>query len=168
MTYGDDNIMGVCQDTPWFNHTAIQKVLADVDIGYTMADKEAESVPYISLDAANFLKRTWRYDPEIGAYVAPLDRSSIAKMLTMCTIKANMSPQAHAIQVIGTAVREMFWYGKEEFEKYSELLREVVEECQLQDYVMETTFPAWIDLHATFWGNSEFVMHSTGRQQRRF
>nr|UQB76036.1 nonstructural protein [Flumine marna-like virus 9] len=168
MTYGDDNIMGVCSETPWFNHTAIQKVLADVDIGYTMADKEAESVPYISLDDANFLKRTWRYDADIGAYVAPLDRSSIAKMLTMCTIKANMSPQAHAIQVIGTAVREMFWYGKEEFEKHVAILKEVVDECQLGDYVMETTFPAWIYLHAAFWGNSEFVMHSTGRQQRRF
>lgn len=160
MTYGDDNIMGVCDETPWFNHTAIQRVLADVDIGYTMADKEAASVPYISMKDANFLKRTWRKDEDIGAFVAPLDKSSIAKMLTMCTLKANVSPQAHAIQVLGTAVREMFWYGKEEFEHHAQLFQEIVEECELHDYVMDTTFPTWTELCTQFWSNSKHVYNN--------
>jgi hypothetical protein len=46
MTYGDDNFMNVREGCEWFNHTTIQKCLEDHGIKYTMADKEAESIPY--------------------------------------------------------------------------------------------------------------------------
>jgi sulfate adenylyltransferase subunit 1 (EFTu-like GTPase family) len=46
MTYGDDNVMGVCKSIPWFNHTAIVEVLKSIGVEYTMADKESKSVPY--------------------------------------------------------------------------------------------------------------------------
>ncbi|AFM44930.2 RNA-dependent RNA polymerase [Marine RNA virus SF-1] len=157
MTYGDDNIMGVAETCPWFNHTAIQTTLQNVDIGYTMADKDADSVPYIHISQANFLKRTWRWDEDIGALVAPLDRSSLNKMLTTCVLKANVSPEAHAIEVIGTAVREYFWYGRKEFEDKKQLFHEIVDECNLGVYVMATTFPTWEDLKQQFWDNSRHL-----------
>lgn len=157
MTYGDDNIMGVSEACPWFNHTAIQTTLQNVDIGYTMADKDAESVPYINIDQANFLKRTWRWDPEVRAFVAPLDRTSLNKMLTVCVQKANVSPEAHAVEVIGTAVREFFWYGREEFEEKKLMLQEIVKECNLEVYVAPTTFPTWESLEEQFWANSSHV-----------
>jgi hypothetical protein len=157
MTYGDDNIMGVAEACPWFNHTAIQTTLQNVDIGYTMADKDADSVPYIHISQANFLKRTWRWDEDIGALVAPLDRSSLSKMLTTCVLKANVSPEAHAIEVIGTAVREYFWYGREEFEDKKQLFHDIVDECNLGVYVMATTFPTWEDLKQQFWDNSRHL-----------
>lgn len=157
MTYGDDNIMGVSEACPWFNHTAIQTTLQNVDIGYTMADKDAESVPYINIDQANFLKRTWRWDPEVRAFVAPLDRTSLNKMLTVCVQKANVSPEAHAVEVIGTAVREFFWYGREEFEEKKLMLQEIVNECNLEVYVAPTTFPTWESLEEQFWANSSHV-----------
>jgi hypothetical protein len=157
MTYGDDNIMGVSPDAPWFEHTAIQKVLGDIDIGYTMADKEAQSVPYIHISEANFLKRTWRWDEDVGAYVAPLDRSSIEKMLTVCVAKKNVTPRCHAMQVIGTAVREYFWYGKEEFETSIAMFEEVVSKAGLELYVEDATFPTWESLYDDFWARSEQV-----------
>lgn len=157
MTYGDDNIMGVSPDAPWFNHTAIVKVLGDIDIGYTMADKEAESVPYIHISDTNFLKRTWRWDEEVGAYLAPLDRTSINKMLTICTLKGNIEPCAHAIAVIETAVREYFWYGRQEFEQRVLMLKEVVEENNLSHLVAKSTFPTWQSLKDDFWSASEHV-----------
>jgi hypothetical protein len=157
MTYGDDNIMGVSNKCPWFNHTAIQATLQAVDIGYTMADKEATSVPYIHISEANFLKRTWRQDDDIGALVAPLDRSSLNKMLTVCVHKANVSQEAHAVEVIGTAVREFFWYGRAEFEEKTALLQEIVAECNLEVYVTPTTFPTWDSLKEQFWANSRHL-----------
>nr|ULF99940.1 MAG: hypothetical protein [Marnaviridae sp.] len=157
MTYGDDNIMGVHPNEPWFNHTSIQKVLADIDIGYTMADKEAESVPYVNLTQVNFLKRAWRWDEDIGAHVAPLDHSSIAKMLTVCTRSNNVTPEAHAMNVIQTAVREYFWYGREVFEQKRELFQSIVVECELQDYVEAATFPEWSELYMAFWTSSRHV-----------
>lgn len=161
LTYGDDNAMGVHDDAGWFNHTAIQRVLADVDIQYTMADKEAASVPYIHIDDVSFLKRTWRFDGDVGAYVAPLDRSSIHKMLTVCVQKGNVSPKCHAMQVIGTAIREYFFYGKEEFETASAMLQEVVKLADLELYVEGTTFPSWDQLVTDFWERSKHVRSRT-------
>jgi hypothetical protein len=54
-TYGDDNIMGVSPACTWFYHGAIQEQLSHIGVEYTMADKEAESRPYISLSEASFL-----------------------------------------------------------------------------------------------------------------
>lgn len=166
MTYGDDNIMGVSARAPWFNHTAIQKTLAWVDIGYTMADKEAESVPYIHINDANFLKRTWRWDAEVGAYVAPLDLSSIEKMLMICVPKNNVTERHHAIQVLGTAVREYFWYGREIYETSVVKFQKVVEEANLELYVEASTFPSWEELHEDFWSRSKHVTLKRSPLQR--
>lgn len=157
MTYGDDNIMGVSNTTPWFNHTAIQKVLCDVDIGYTMADKDAVSVPYITIDESNFLKRTWRWDEDIGAFVAPLDRSSIEKMLTVCVAKKNIGRPQHSMQVIATALREYFWYGREEFETSLIKFQDIVHKANLELYDDGSIFPTWEGLYADFWERSKHV-----------
>jgi hypothetical protein len=168
MTYGDDNIMGVNPECNWFNHTAIQKVLADIDIGYTMADKEAESVPYIHIDNANFLKRTWRFDTDIWSYVAPLEASSIEKMLTMCVAKPNMSPKAHAIALISTAIREYFWYGWDVFHEKRQMFVEIIEECELEAYVEEATLPSWETLWADFVQSSEITDADWDEMMERF
>jgi hypothetical protein len=157
MTYGDDNIMGVSEEAPWFNHTAIQQVLADVDIGYTMADKEAASVPYIDIADANFLKRTWRFDEDLKVHVARLDHASIDKMLTICTASKNVSAQKQAIDVIGTAMREYFWYGRSVFEEQKQVLMDIVTESGLDLYVEDATFPTWNSLERVFWENSKHV-----------
>nr|ULG00017.1 MAG: putative RNA-dependent RNA polymerase [Marnaviridae sp.] len=157
MTYGDDNIMGVSRSADWFNHTAIQAVLADIDIGYTMADKEAVSQPFIDISASNFLKRTWRFDLDLGHWVAPLDLSSISKMLLVYVIKGNISPEAHAIEVLNTAIREYFWYGKVKFAEKSKEFNEIVLECGLQDYLIGNEFPSWEELTTQFEQNSQHV-----------
>jgi hypothetical protein len=55
-TYGDDNVMGVSSTCTWFNHTSLANALASVGIVYTMADKEAVSVPFIHISQVSFLK----------------------------------------------------------------------------------------------------------------
>jgi hypothetical protein len=157
MTYGDDNIMGVSSNCDFFNHTRIQAVLQDVDIQYTMADKEAVSEPFITISDCTFLKRSWRFDCDVGAYLAPLERTSIDKMLTVCVRSKTVSPEAHAVAVISTAIREYFFWGKEEFEHMTTVLREVVAENKLEYYVEESTFPTWDDLHEAFIANSTHV-----------
>lgn len=161
MTYGDDNAMGVSSEAPWFNHTAIQTVLGEADIVYTMAEKGAVSRPYINLSEVSFLKRTWRFDEDIGAIVAPLDHSSIVKMLTMCVYKKNISRECHAIAVISTAIREYFWYGKETFQEKSEMFLDVIKECNLEMYVEDDTLPTWEELKRDFWERSKHVVGKT-------
>lgn len=157
LTYGDDNAMGVREGAPWFNHTAIQGVLGAAGIGYTMAEKEAVSVPYIPMSEVSFLKRVWRWEPAVRAHVAPLALDSMEKMLMVCVEKKNISPEHHAIQVVGTAVREYFFHGREVFEKMSAALHEAVWAAQLDLFVEDNTFPSWDQLVLDFEERSKHV-----------
>jgi hypothetical protein len=157
MTYGDDGIFTVSEECNFFNHTSVQQCLKSVGITYTMADKKAASVPFIEFDDASFLKRMWRYDEDVGAYLAPLEMKSIEKMLTCGLRSRNISPQAHAIQVVGTALREYFFWGREVFNDKTDLLMRIVVESNLCDYVEKATFPSWEELRAQFWNLSKGV-----------
>jgi hypothetical protein len=155
ITYGDDNAMGCSPNIEWFNHTTISKQLAAVGIEYTMADKETETIPYISIEEVGFLKRVWRWDSDLNAYVCPLDESSIAKMLTMGTPSKTDAIEKQAIDVLSTVTREYFWYGRAIFEKKRTMCMEIMIECNLQLWQESSTFPTWDDLKTSFDSASE-------------
>lgn len=170
MTYGDDNFMNVKEGCDWFNHTAIQNFLASIGIKYTMADKEAESVPYIHIDDVSFLKRTFRYDSDLDCYVAPLEHDSINKMLTVQVKSKTISAQAQSLATIHSAIREYFFYGKEEFNNRRALLKIIIEESGLSSYLIDhycdeegniincsTDLPTWEELKDTFFYNSRHI-----------
>ncbi len=155
MTYGDDNIAGVSKKTPWYNHTAIQAELQKVGITYTMADKESESVPYINIEDADFLKRTWSYDPDLEVYVAPLSHESIEKSLLRVVKSKTISPEQQAVAVMESAHSEYFFYGRDTFERKAQMFQRVIDKCNLRPYVRETSFPTWDQMVSRFWANSE-------------
>nr|QDH87658.1 MAG: RNA-dependent RNA polymerase [Picornavirales sp.] len=135
MTYGDDNVMGVSSLIPWFNHTTIQTVLASIGVEYTMADKESESVPYISIDDVAFLKRRWRWDADVGAMLAPLEHDSIEKMLTMWVASTTVCAPAQAVDVIESALNEYFFYGKDVYEAKRSMMIDIINETQISAFV---------------------------------
>lgn len=122
-TYGDDNAMSCSEHVPKYNHTEMQKVYNDHDIEFTMAQKEAESVPYIDINNMEFLKRWSRWEPNLiapgtkekGMWIAKLDEDSIFKSL-MSNLKSKEEDQhTVAIQCIDGALREWFFHGEEFF-----------------------------------------------------
>ena len=155
MTYGDDNCMGVNKSCGFFNHTAIQDVLASVDIVYTMADKEAASIPYIHIDEVSFLKRTWLWDDDVEGYLCPLEHESINKMLTMCVPSKTITMSHQSIEVISTALREYFFYGKKTFEIRRAMFERIIIANGLQNYVEDSTLPLWQELRDDYWRASE-------------
>lgn len=154
-TYGDDNIMGVSPACEWFNHTAIQSKLATIGVQYTMADKEADSVPFIHIDTCQFLKRSWRLDEDVGAYLCPLELESIHKMLTVWVPSGTLSPEAQMIDVISSANSEFFFYGREEFEKHHAFFKKMLALSPYCHYVREGTLPGWESLKQRFWKASK-------------
>jgi hypothetical protein len=150
MTYGDDNIMGVSDNVPWFNHTVISARLADIGVIYTMPDKTSESVPYITIDDASFLKRTWRMEKAVGKHMAPLDEESIEKMLLTWVRSKSITEQEQAIAVLSSANREYFFYGKEIFEQKQKMFKEIVTQCDLERFVEESTLPSYKQLLAEY------------------
>jgi len=157
LTYGDDNAMNVARGADWFNHTAIQSVMASIGVEYTMADKESVSLPFIHIREVSYLKRKWRWDEDIGAVVCPLEEASIHKMLTICNPSDTDSPEIHMASVINSALNEWFWYGKETFERERKYLWKLAEENELCIEVAHKGFPTWEQLSQRFWAASAGV-----------
>jgi hypothetical protein len=141
MTYGDDNIMSSRVD--WFNHCAISSTLARHGVTYTMADKEAESLPFVHISEATFLKRSWRYEPELDAYMCPIEHATLDKMMTTWIPSKVQGTFAHAEELIRNVGTEYFWYGKSVFEEKQRVLRDIASEVIPEEYITENTFPSW-------------------------
>jgi hypothetical protein len=119
-----------------------------------MADKESESVPYIHIDDVSFLKRKWRFDMDVGAYLCPLEEDSIRKSL-MCWLPSKTIDQhAQMVAVMQSAAREYFWYGREKFEYERKFLMSLASQEPYCHYVTDSTFPTWQELKDQFWGQS--------------
>lgn len=149
-TYGDDNIMGVARDADWFNHTAIQSALAKIGVEYTMAEKEAASVPFISIGDCQFLKRKWRFEEEVNNYVCPLDEESIIKSLTVWVPSSTICKEKQMVAVMSSACREYFFYGKQKFNEKRDLFLSLTAEFPYSCYVEDSTFPTWDQLVERF------------------
>jgi hypothetical protein len=135
MTYGDDNIMTVAKGYDDFNHTAIAEQLAKVSIKYTMADKDAESVPFISLEDASFLKHFAVWDEELGLYRSPVEEDSIAKMLHAHLKSKVLTMEQSSAEAIQNVALKYFEFGREVYEKRKLQLEEVARRSGIQGYV---------------------------------
>lgn len=160
MTYGDDNIMSVSHIASWFNHTAIVGAFAQLGIVYTMADKNAESVPYIHMDDATFLRRGWRWSDAVRGYLAPLDHDSIEKMLTVWVKSKSVEQPYQLRSVITSAVREYFFYGEEVYNVKSKLLRHTFIDVGFGEYIEPYMFPAYQELVDEFMQNSADLLQT--------
>lgn len=137
MTYGDDNIMTVKKGYDDFNHTAIAQELADVDIKYTMADKEAESVPFIHLRDASFLKHYAVWDEELGLYRSPVEDGSIAKMLHAHLKSDVLTMQQSSAEAIQNVALKYFEFGREVYGLRRQQLEEVAVAAGIRPIVGE-------------------------------
>lgn len=118
VTYGDDNLMGVASCCSWFNHTSIAGVFAEWGITYTMADKTSDSVPYIDISQATFLKRSMRWDERNREWMAPLEELSMLKALMVRDSSSALSHDEHIAVNIMNLMREAYFHGEEVYADY--------------------------------------------------
>ena len=133
--YGDDNAMGVDDSIPEFNHTAIQAVFASWGIKYTMADKDADSVPFQTIDEVSFLKRSFRYHPQLDAVVAPLEVESLSKKFYWWT-KSKNTPLNFPEQFqanFDSQAREAYLHGEEFYEEFCAKCERIIHASQSGD-----------------------------------
>jgi hypothetical protein len=129
--YGDDNWMSVAEECTWFNHTAIAKSLSTVGVTYTMADKTAESVPYLELEQVSFLKRTPRFDNDLNQWVAPIEENSILKSI-QCKVKSDtLSNEEHGAEILINGMDEWFYHGRSKFEEMLSKYKLLSSACNL-------------------------------------
>lgn len=160
VTYGDDNGMNVSTEISFFNHTTIVEILATIGVTYTMADKETDSVPFVTIHDGQFLCRSWRWCDETKTWVCPLKMESINKMLTMCTPSSVLSPEAQAADTIRSANSEFFWHGRESFEKHHVMLEELLDECNIRP-LLRSPLETWYDLMERYKASSLRYLRET-------
>lgn len=161
ITYGDDSKQGVDKKYSDYNHTRVQRVFLTYGIEYTMADKEAESVPFIHHTEASFLKRWSRFDSSYhytredgrvceGMWIAMLDEESIFKSLHCNLASADASPEQVAAQCMDQAMGEWFFYGRQVFEERHAQLKSVIARTGLCDVVPPTFYDRY-DARESVW-----------------
>ncbi len=139
--YGDDNLMGIAPNVPWFNHITLSKELAKLGFTFTTADKSGVPTPYRALCDVTFLKRSFRYDEDFGFIVAPLDEQSIIKSLMVCVRSKSVTPADQLMGQISSAARAYALYGRQVYESKCAFLRSCLAEVNLEHMIAPSTFP---------------------------
>jgi energy-coupling factor transporter ATP-binding protein EcfA2 len=127
-TYGDDNAMSVKHHCRWYTHTSCQKEFERLDIGYTMAEKDAQSVPYVTIDEISFLKRKFIKHETLGKIVAPIEEDSILKKFYWLKkpSESPLSPEEQFGAYTDGAFREVYLYGRNTYEEFSRKIQNIV------------------------------------------
>jgi hypothetical protein len=96
----------------------------------------------MTIEEASFLKRSFRYHPECGAIVAPLEWKSVESSLLVGIVRKDMAPEAHAVSVCSSALNEAFWHGKEKFQKTKQDIMTALQKADLLDWI-NPPLPTW-------------------------
>jgi hypothetical protein len=163
---GDDHVLCVSPDRPLYHHTHIKNVLEGLGLGYTMADKDSESRPYISLYEAPFLKRTFHYDVKLGVHVGRLEFNSIVKMLTTQVRSKTIMLSRQLAQAICSATSEMFFYGEDTFNEFVGYVNKLEKSDSLLQQMLEFPILSFDQYKHRFW-NSTKKAYDTGLQSQK-
>lgn len=151
MYYGDDFlIVAKPEILGWFNQETICAWFAAQGKGMTAADKGPFLSPTTKWRDASFLKRGFRFDPELRHVVAPLSLDSIYKSLHVWPKQLAWSPQVHCAVLIGGALRELVLHGREVYEKHVPALLDVAEQFGSRTLIdidadYESARDAWLE-----------------------
>ncbi len=154
--YGDDNQGST--DLEWFNFSNIQRVFDSVGIKYTPPTKDDSSYDFMPISEVDFLKRSYRYDEDLKAIVAPLALDSLNKMLTTWVASETVSPEVQTLDVLGSAIREYFFHGREIFQEKRQLFIELLKHLNLEHGINTTVLPTYEMLVERYNDSSEKVL----------
>jgi hypothetical protein len=115
MTYGDDNINAIPIKYSKFNGTNIVAEGKKCGLTITMADKDAAITDFTHLHDSDFLKRKFRFCPDLGHIRAPLSKESIIKSFYFMKNTSPDPPEVLFSQNVDGALRKSSQYGIDYF-----------------------------------------------------
>lgn len=158
---GDDNVTSVSDSVKAkFNLVELVNIYAEWGYEVTDAAKSGSIKPFTTFEDVQFLKRKFRFDTDVGEFVAPLEKDSIYKMLSYWTAKGSGTTYEQRMSdCFEVAQREMFLWGRNEFDAFRELFKPEVDR-------QKTFLVRWFDfdeLLVEYKEGSEAFMHWTSR-----
>lgn len=131
-TTGDDNASGISEVIiDRYNMVTIAPVYFKMGYTVTAADKAKTVVPHIPFEKLTFLKRSFRFDDELGLYVAPIDTDSLYKSLCFQEQKLGVAGDTRLKDCALSAQREAFLHGKQYFDELQTWLEGVFKKHQM-------------------------------------
>lgn len=117
--YGDDSLICPAQEIrDRFNFRTVQEYFASLGIEYTSAKKDGgEVTDFVPLTEATFLKRSFRFEPIVGRFVAPLALETILEM-PYWTKKGVLKDEIERVNVVN-ALRELSLHSEEVFNEWA-------------------------------------------------
>lgn len=134
--YGDDSIGGVCEEARgFFNQIAYAQWFSEQGKKVTAADKSEVSSEFGTWKEATFLKRAFRYDAEVGRFMAPLEMASIYKPMHVWPKKQVLGKEVQLATLIDNAARELYQHGRREYELRVDGLRSLAVMANVKGYL---------------------------------
>lgn len=116
-TYGDDVTVGVMKNEKVLNALTFAKHADDIGIGCTTASKAEVTEVSVPLQDIIFLKRKFYFNSSIGRVVGTLDKRTLYSGLSWLNTNTTDSMDKVMRDKISSFQREMFLYGRYEFDK---------------------------------------------------
>jgi len=120
--YGDDNVLNISPEAiPFFNQHTISKAMLEFNQTYTTEAKDDKDLgTHRKISEITFLKRSFRYDPEVQRFVAPLDIDVVIEIPYWCSDFVNSSSISKTN--VDLVVHELALHPREVFDKWSKLI----------------------------------------------
>nr|ULF99876.1 MAG: hypothetical protein 1 [Cripavirus sp.] len=116
ITYGDDNVLNISDEIiGTYNQETISEIMAQMKHEYTDEAKSGNVVKFRALEDIFFLKRGFRFCPELQRTVAPLKKEVIYEMLNWT--RNTVDPNVILMSNIDKAFREIVNHGREDYDE---------------------------------------------------
>jgi hypothetical protein len=114
--YGDDNLLAVSDAAlKSYNQNTLPSLIAPYGFTYTTEDKTTDAVPdYRSINDVSFLKRTFRYCPELEEWVGALDCKSLLK--SVYYVRNHKHADEIELQAFNNFAAELSLHGDDDFD----------------------------------------------------
>lgn len=127
IAYGDDNELNIADEAvELFNQESISAIMKEMKHEYTDETKSGNIVKTRRLEDTFFLKRGFKFCPELQRTVAPLKIEVIYEMLNWT--RNTIDPNVILMQNIETAFREIVYHGREEYDKLKKGIKKCVKQ----------------------------------------
>lgn len=157
---GDDHFVAVHPKALFFTHKYIKEVLDSIGVGYTMAEKDAPFVDFVSIEQVTFLKRRFVYHEALGCICGPLEQNSIFKMLTYHTKSKACSESEQLAQAIMSASAEAFYHGRHFFDFIEDIIETMPKSESLAEHMKAFPRFTWEQNIERFWSASSKPAHT--------
>lgn len=120
VTFGDDIVVGVSSGAPFFTHQNVSRVLDDISIKFTTANKNGEVTLFKTLDDVSFLKRRFVFYKSLGRYLAPLELEVVLE--SAYWTKKNQDIRIKTISNVENTLLELSLHDTETYDRWAPMI----------------------------------------------